>query len=149
MITLTTDQTPWKVIPLKYCTVSFYEFWAWTQFPDGSGYGAYPDYRADAPHWPNFTDEYVQVARLTGHTDPLEYCLVHEFAHSWVAEKVLDQPSQILWALAHGQEAPHLTVYEEAATILFQAFLNGAPMFATSPFVDWIKIRDEAKKLLT
>jgi hypothetical protein len=148
MAHLKTDQTPWKVIPLKFCTVSFYQHWVWTQFPDGEGYGGFPDYEPERPYWPNFTEDYKAAAEFAGHSDPLAYCLVHDFAHSYVAQCLLDEPSQILWALAHGESVPRLTVHEEASTLLFQRFLNERPIFATSPLVDWIKIRSDAKKLL-
>ena len=149
MITLQTDQTPWKVIPLKYCTVSFYDFWAWTEFHDGSGYGAFPEYLPAYPEWPHFTPAYITAAHRTGYDDPLRYCLDHEFAHSYVAQEVLDQPSAVLWALAHEEPPPAMTVFEEALAMAFQGFLNGQTIFATSPLVDWEKIRKDAKILLT
>jgi hypothetical protein len=149
MAHLKTDQTPWKIIPLKFCTVSFYRHWVWTQFHDGEGYGGFPDYEPDKPFWPNFTDDYRAAAKFAGYLDPLAYCLDHDFCHSLVNERVLNEPSHILWALAHGEPVPRLTVQEEAATILFQRFLNGGRIFATSPDVDWFKIRSDAKKLLT
>jgi hypothetical protein len=147
-VTLKTDQTPWKVIPLRYCTVSFYEFWAWTEFPDGCGYGAFPDYDSAKPFWPNFTDDYREVAAFAGYDDPLLYCLEHEFFHSLIAERVFDKESGVLWALAHSEPPPLITVHEESATILFQRFFQGEKMFATSPRVDWFAIRDDAKRLL-
>lgn len=145
-VTLKTDQTPWKVIPLETCTVSFYEFWVWTQFPDGSGYGGYPDYTQEG--WPHFTDDYRAVATLTGYDDPLRYCLEHDFFHSWVAWRILERPSSVLWALAHNEPPPLITAHEEALTILAQSYYNGGRMFATSPRVDWASIMKDAKRLL-
>ena len=149
MITLQTDETPWKVIPLKYCTVSFYDFWAWTQFHDGSGYGAFPEYLPAYPEWPHFTPAYITAAHRTGYDDPLRYCLEHEFFHSYIAQETLDSPSAVLWALAHCDPPPPTTVHEEAITMAAQAFYNGQAIFATSPLVDWEKIRRDAKILLT
>ena len=149
MAVLKTDQTPWKVIPLRYCTVSFYRHWVWTEFPDGQGYGGLPEYEPENPYWPNYTEDYREAARFVGTVEPMVYCLVHDFCHSLIAERVLNEPSQILWALAHGEPAPRLTVYEEALTLQFQRYLNEGKMFAVSPSVDWFKIRSDAKKLLT
>jgi hypothetical protein len=149
MAHLQTDQTPWKVIHLKFCTVSFYQYWVWTQFHDGEGYGGYPDYEPEQPYWPNFTGDYRAAAKFAGNLDPLVYCLVHDFSHSFVMQEILNQPSQIIWALAHGEPVPELTVFEEAMALLFQRYLNGGRMFATSPKVDWFKIKHDAQNLLT
>jgi hypothetical protein len=148
MAILTTDQTPWRIIPLKFCTVSFYRHWVWTQFHDGQGYGAFPEYEPDRPFFPNYTEGYRAAAKFAGNLDPMVYCLVHDFAHSLVMQEVLDEPSQILWALAHDEPVPRLTVFEEATVLVFQRFLNGGRIFATSPKVDWFSIRDKARRLL-
>lgn len=146
-VTLKTDQTPLKVIPLETCTVSFYEFWVWTEFPDGSGYGGHPEYTQAG--WPHFADDYRAVATLTGYDDPLRYCLEHDFFHSFVSERVLGAPSCVLTALAHREPPPLFTAHEEAITQAFQTFLNGGPIFATSPRIDWFRLREEAKALLS
>lgn len=148
MALLKTDQTPWKVIPLKFCTVSFYRHWVWTQFHDGEGYGGFPDYEPEKPYWPHYTEDYRAAAKFAGELDPMAYCLVHDFLHSYTAERLLNEPSQILWALAHGEAVPRLTVHEEATALLFHRFLRGGRIFATSPLVDWFKIRSDAKNLL-
>jgi hypothetical protein len=149
MAHLKTDQTPWKIIPLEFCTVSFYEHWVWTQFPDGEGYGGFPDYEPDKPYWPNFTEDYKAAAKFVGEIDPIVYCLVHDFLHSLVAERVLGEPSQTLWCLAHGLPTHPLNAHEEALTMAVHRYINGARIFATGQNIDWIKIRSDAKKLLT
>lgn len=149
MIRLETNETPWRVIPLKFCTVSFYDYWVWTQFPDGSGYGGHPQYKPHANFYPNFTDDYREAALSVGYTSPMEYCREHDFFHSLISERVLDEPSQILWGLAHeDKEPPRYTVHEEAITLLFQSFYRGRPIFATSPDVDWFAIREDARRML-
>jgi hypothetical protein len=154
MAILATDQTPWKIITLKYCTVSFYRHWVWTQFPDGQGYGAFPEYEPDRPFFPNYSEGYRAAAKFAGYTDPMVYCLVHDFSHSYIAERVLNEPSQTIWRLAHGEPVSRYNAHEESLTLMFQRHLNGARMFATGvdasgKEIDWEKIRSDAKKLLT
>lgn len=140
IVTLNTDRLPTKSIPLTFCTVSLYDGWCWTQFADGSGYGAYP----------HDTPEYRNLAQRLGYSDIMIYCWEHEFCHSFVSEQISGQPSTILWALAHKRRHPDSTVYEEALTQAFQGFLRGGvPMTATAPDIDWEAIRDRALWLLT
>lgn len=139
-VTLDTDQLPIKSIALTFCTVSLYDGWCWTQFSDGSGYGAYP----------HDTHEYHALAGRLGYRDIMAYCWEHEVCHSLIAQEISGQPSAILWALAHGRQHPDCTVYEEALTQAFQSYLRAnIPMTATAPDVDWYAIRERALWLLT
>jgi hypothetical protein len=139
MITLTTDQVPFKIVPLKFCTVNYYQHFVWTEFTDGSGYGGVPDPGLD----------YLQLAQRLGYPDAIRYCREHDFLHSALSEMVSGRPSPILWALAHEEPAPPETVYEEALVQMFQASLRGGlPMTATSPFVDWWDITNKIRRLL-
>lgn len=139
-VRLETDQTPLRAVRLTFCTVSLYDGWAWTAFPDGSGYGAFP----------HDTDEYREVARRMGYgADTMAYCWEHEVCHAFIEQEVSGRPSPILWALAHGRRHPDSTVYEEALTQAFQAFLRAnTPMSATAPDIDWPALRSKALWLL-
>jgi hypothetical protein len=139
IVTLDTGEPPLRTVRLTFCEVRHYGAWAWTQFPDGSGWGAYPDGGAD----------YAALAARLGYPDPMAYCFEHEFAHSFVEQEVSGRPSGVLWALAHGRKAPDSTAHEEALAQAFQAFLRGVlPMTATSPHVHWYRLRDKALALL-
>ena len=140
IVTLSTDQLPVKRIQLTFCEVRLYDGWCWTQFPDGSGYGAYP----------HDTPEYRTLAERLGYSDIMTYCWEHEFAHSFIVQEISGGPSKILWALAHKQRHPDSTVYEEALTQAFQGFLRAnIPITATAPDVDWLSIKERALWLLT
>ncbi len=134
------DRVPLRVFPLRHCTVSFHDTFSWTQFPSGQGYGAVP----------GKDDSYQTLTRRLGYgDDTLAYCLEHDFLHSFVEQEVYDRPSPILYALAHGLDAPETTAYEEALVQLFQGFLRaGWDMTATQPGVDWWNIRIKARILL-
>lgn len=139
-VRLETDQTPIRTVRLTLCAVSLYDGWAWTAFPDGSGYGAFP----------HDTDDYRDLAQRLGYgSDTMAYCWEHEVCHSFVCERISGHPSAILWALAHGRRHPDSTVYEEALVQAFQGFLRGGiPMTATAPDVDWHALRRDALWLL-
>ena len=139
IVTLDTDEPPLRTVRLTFCELRHYGAWAWTQFPDGSGWGAVPHPGAD----------YAALAARLGYPDPMSYCYEHEFAHSFVEQEVSGRPSGVLWALAHGRKAPDSTAHEEALAQAFQGFLRGGlPMTAVSPYVDWYALRAKALSLL-
>lgn len=131
---------------LTFCEVRQYRddyLWTWTQFPDGSGYGATPD------HSDGGRAGYADLARRMGCGSVDEYCFVHEFTHSFIAQEVSGGPSPVLWALAHKRRHPDHTVYEEALVLNFQGFLHGGvPMAAVAPDIDWWALRAKALRLL-
>jgi hypothetical protein len=130
------DRVPRRVFPLRHCTVSFYDHFAWTQFPSGQGWGAVP---SDDPSYR------ALAARLGYGDDILAYCLEHDFLHSFLEQEVFQRPSPILYALAHDVPPPPTTCYEEALVQLFQGFLrNNWDMTATHPDIDWCVIRTKA-----
>ena len=135
-----------RTVPLTFATVSQYRdayLWTWTQFPDGSGYGAQPDYSDEG------AERYADLARQLGYDTVDEYCFVHEFCHSFIEQEISGRASPVLWALAHKARDPDHTVYEEALVLAFQAFMHGGmPMYAVSPNVDWYGLRAKALSLL-
>lgn len=135
-----------RSVPLIFCTVQQYRddyFWTWTQFPDGSGYGAQPDYSEDG------RERYADLARRLGYQSVDDYCFEHEFAHSFVEQEIAGRASPVLWSLAHKRRHPDHTVYEEAVAQAFQGFMRAdIPMTATAPDVDWYRLRDKALWLL-
>lgn len=151
MITLTTDEKPFRAFRLKYCTISYFEHFVWTAFPDGAGFGG------TVPTDPIEADRYLARAQRLGYADSISYCREHDFLHSYLAQEVPvlspDVPagrSAIMWSMAYEWGyAPPITTYEEAQVILFQSFLRaGEDMDAVSPDVDWLAIRQKAWKLL-
>ena len=93
-VRLETDQTPIRTIRLAFCTVLLYDGWAWTAFPDGSGYGAFP----------HDTDDYRDLAQRLGYGgDTMAYCWEHEVCHSFD----VDWPAlrrDALWLLDHAAD---------------------------------------------
>ncbi len=131
-----------KAIPLLFCEVRQYRddhLWTWTQFPDGSGYGAIPE----------FSEPYVKLARRSGYDTVDDYCFVHEFTHSFLEQELAARASPVLWSLAHKQRHPDHTVWEEALVLAFQRFMHGGmDMHATAPDIDWFALRSKALWLL-
>lgn len=132
-----------RSVRLTFCTVSQYRddhLWTWTQFPDGSGYGAIPE----------FSEAYVSLARRLGYGYSVDdYCFAHEFTHSFLEQELNGRASPVLWALAHKKRHPDHTVYEEALVLAFQGFMHGGmTMEATAPDIDWYALRDKALRLL-
>ncbi len=138
-VTSDTTEIPVREINLTFCKIQLFDGWVWTQFPDGSGYGAYP----------HDTPEYREVANRLGYDCTMAYCFEHEFCHSFVAQEIIGSPSPVLWALAHHRRHPDITVFEEALVQAFQAYLKGvAPMSAVAPDVDWYCLVRNAQSLL-
>lgn len=137
-----------RSIRLSFCEVRQYRdryAWTWTEFADGSGYGATPDHNADTAYI------YADRARRVGCGDVDDYCFQHEFVHSFLNEKLDGRASPVLWALAH-KKTPVGTAAEESLVIHFQEFVNGVSpndiMEGADEGVDWYALRDEARFLL-
>jgi hypothetical protein len=131
---------PLRIFPLRYCEVTFYDTFAWTQFSSGQGYGAVPS---------NDPCYRTLAARLGYGEDLTRYCLEHDFLHSFIEQEVFDRPSPILYALAHDLPPPPTTAYEEALVQMFQGFLRSDwDMTATQPGLDWCAVRAKARILL-
>lgn len=131
-----------KSVRLTFCEVQQYRddhLWTWTQFPDGAGYGAIPEY----------SEQYVTLSRRLGYSSIDDYCFAHEFTHSFLEQELAGRASPVLWALAHKRRHPDHTVWEEALVLEFQRFMHGnADMHATAPDVDWFALRSKALRLL-
>jgi hypothetical protein len=117
-------------ITLKHCTIVWTTEGCDTRFHDGTEVGACSH---DVPHY------YVIAHRLGYGDDLLAYTREHEFCHSFVAEKLFDQPSAVLWGVAHsamltGRQA----AYEEFFAQGFQRFLrsNERPILSGLPKLD-------------
>ena len=143
VVTLYADDIPSRIVRLTFAEVRLYDGWVWTQFPDGSGYGAYPDNSEEG------RDRYLDLARRLGYETAMGYCWEHEVFHSFLAQELHGRPSPILWALAHNKRHPEYTVEEEATVQAFQGFMRARlPMTATAPDVDWWELRMLADLLL-
>lgn len=104
-------------IRLKFCRIEWTGYGCRTWFDDGTHVDAAP--HPEMPH-------YIRVAADCGYDDDtLAYAREHEFAHSLVSEWVSDEPSAVLWALAHGEVAPtRIVVYEEIAAQAVQRWIR-------------------------
>jgi hypothetical protein len=135
-----------KSVRLTFCEVRQYRddhLWTWTQFPDGAGYGATPDFSDGG------AEQYAKLARRLGYDTVDDYCFVHEFCHSYLEQELAGRASPVLWALAHKRRHPDHTVWEEALVLAFQRFMHGNDyMHATAPDIDWFAIRSKALRLL-
>lgn len=128
-----------RTITLRHCRVRFWEWGCETIFSDGSS----------VPSVPHETPHYFVISHRCGYGDDLlSYCCEHDFAHSFVAEKLLDQPSVVLSGLARGHSMPgKAAAYEELVAQVFQRFLRGGER----PIVggcDWDAWASEALELL-
>lgn len=125
---------------LRFCTFTRTDYGCWTAFRDGAGFGAYPH--------PEDHHYRVVAHRLGYGDDVLAYCVEHEFAHSFVAERLMGRTSQVVWALAHGEmlSGPE-AAYEEIVAQTFQRWLraNEQPIVAGVP---WHALKAEALSLL-
>jgi hypothetical protein len=137
-----------RTVPLTFCTVSQYRdeyLWTWTQFPDGSGYGATPDLSEEG------AARYARRAARLGYADVDEFCFVHEFCHSFLAQELWGSASLVLWPLAH-KRRPVYTAGEESLVLHFQEFMNRCHkddvMEAADENVDWYGLRAKALSLL-
>src|SRR5215211_8741225 len=104
------------MIELKYCSVSFTEYGVVTRFLDGK----------EASAWPHLSDpHYAVISHRCGYRDDLlAYCREHEFVHSFLAEKLRDEVSWIVWACAHDLPFPSTFLCEEALVQHFQRWLR-------------------------
>lgn len=111
-----------------------------TIFKDGRTCVAWP--HPDQPH-------YHAVAHRCGYADDLAaYCFEHEFAHSFLCERLLDRECPVLRACSEDRESSGAeAAFEELAVQAFQQFLraNQRP-FAGD--VNWDALKTEALKLL-
>jgi hypothetical protein len=128
------------VISLKFCTLEFTDDGAVTRFPDGTEIVAHP-------HPGNH--HYNVISHRLGYGDDiLRFCQEHEFAHSFVAERLLDRPSVVLSALAHGTVlSGRNAAFEELTAQAFQRWLraNERPIISG---VKWDEMKADALELL-
>jgi hypothetical protein len=137
-----------RSIPLSFCEVRQYRdqyLWTWTQFPDGSGYGATPDFSNEG------ATRYARRSARLGYDSVDQFCFVHEFCHSFLAQELWGSTSPVLWSLAHKRK-PFGTAGEESVVLHFQEFMNGCleddVMEAADEDVDWYGLRAKALRLL-
>jgi hypothetical protein len=72
------------------------------------------------------TPHYHVISHRCGQQDNLlGYVRDHEFCHSFLWEKLFDEPSGVLWELAHKRMLPtNDSIVEEAAVQMFQRWLR-------------------------
>lgn len=110
---------------------------AWTYFDDGTSCFNHPP-----DHW-----FYRNVASWCGHTDLDQYNWEHEVTHAFLAEKMWDAPSPILWNAAHNRKGNIVgSKYEERWCYHFQRFLRGIASDVVEP--EWHEWRVDARRRL-
>lgn len=127
------------MIALDGCQIEKTDFGSVTRFDDGSYVNSVA-----------YTDaHYHVIAHRCGYNDDvLQYCFEHDFCHLFISLHLLNKPSPILWALAHGSQIPdHEAAFEEIAVHAFQRWLraNEQPIVAG---VDWFGMKAMALDLL-
>lgn len=131
---------PRRAIRLRHCRLDVFDWGCATRFEDGSSAPSVPDWVGA---------HYAVIAHRTGYGDDrLAYCVEHDFAHSFVAEKLFDRPSEVLLSLAHGKTlSGRRAAYEEIAAQVFQRWLraNERPIIGGC---DWDGWKREARGLL-
>jgi hypothetical protein len=124
---------------LKYATLTFDPKGCSTWFEDGKC----------APAVPHDTHHYHVIAHRCGYADDImAYCREHEFAHSFMEERLQDRPSRVLWGVAHNQQlsGPE-AAYEEMMAQAFQRWLRAGERPIISG-VDWDALKRDALRLL-
>lgn len=133
-------------ITLKYARLEIWTNACFTKFEDGLW----------CPSEPQDTDHYNEITRRCGYyigPSPTEmarwrYCVEHDFAHSFIEERMYDRPSRVLRGIARGWplSGPH-AAYEEFMAQGFQRWLhtNERPIIGG---VDWDQLKKEALEKL-
>jgi hypothetical protein len=134
-----------KVIRLKYVTLHLdteapKEKRIRNVFPDGREWNAYP--HPEQPH-------YYVIAHRCGYGDDLwAYAWEHEFAHSFVCERLGDEPSYVLSCMVDGIEPDRYKVLQEEALVqTFQRWIRASER----PIIEgasWSHLKDDAIRLL-
>ena len=129
------------MIELRFCAVERTEWGCVTRFPDGAEVSAHP--HPEMPH-------YHIIAHRCGYGDDLlSYCVEHEVAHAFVAERLRGGPSYVLLALAHGEPVePGAALYEEMVAQQFQRWVraNERPILGGA---DWDGLKSDFLRLVT
>ena len=131
---------PGAKIELRHCTVEFLDWGCMTHFRDGTSFGAHP----------HETHRYYVVSHKCGHGDDIMgFCRYHEFFHSFTAQRLHDEPSYVLWTLAHKMPQNRGdVVYEEmAAQQVHQWVMTGDEPIISGH--DWHDLKTEALFLLS
>lgn len=124
------------MIALRFCTVEWTPDGCFSRFHDGRAFAAHPH---DLPHY------HALAFRLGYEGDILRYCREHEVAHHVIGE-AFDQPSLVLWALAHGAEPSAFdAAAEEALAMNLQAYARTSQ----PPFVDRVDWRQARARFLS
>lgn len=129
-----------RTIRLRHCSIEYTDAGCTMRFDDGAAIDAIP--HPSLPHY------HVIAHRLGYGDDLMAYCREHEVCHALIAEWFHDEPSQVLWALAHGEPHDYASgVLEEIATQALQRFIraNERPIVGD---VDWDALRERALKLM-
>lgn len=109
---------------LKYCRVEQTEYGCITTFEDGetSSNWAPQDYSIGPGHP---YEGFVKTANDCGFDNLLEYIFDHDLSHAFLAEKMFNKPSPVLWAAAHGGcPGDASTLYEERYVYHWQRYVN-------------------------
>lgn len=94
-----------------------------------------------ARSYPHDTHHYHVISHRCGYGEDIEqYCLDHDFVHSFLAEVIDGAVSSVLWAMAHDKVPDQWeALTEEALVQTFQAWLraNVRPILADGDWDIW------------
>jgi hypothetical protein len=102
------------MISLKYCIVNATNTGVETIFPDDT----------ISTNWPPDDEYFRQVVKDCGfNCDEIGYIRHHDLSHAFLAEKMFDKPSPVLWNAAHEIAMDiNASLYEERWVYYWQRF---------------------------
>lgn len=126
------------MIALRHCRLRERKFGIETEFPDGS----------TSANWPPDDDAFMGVVRDCGFADALAYIRDHDLAHAFLAEKMFDAPSPVLWSAAHGGCLGKTeSLFEERFVYHWQRYAKGITSSLEREWTLWLpeyqRITDE------
>lgn len=117
------------LIQLKYCTIELVGTDTVTTFEDSSKCVAIP---TPYEYYPGIW------ADVGCEGEPVRYNFEHEFIHSFLAEKMWDDKSYVVWMQAHDKRMSHVGAkFEERWCWHFHRFLNGLGLAVEQDWWAW------------
>lgn len=104
------------MIELKHCRLEMRPYGIETVFPDG----------LNSSNWPPDDVSFLRIVSDCGFNDPIAYIRDHDLSHAFLAERMFDIPSPVLWMAAHCV-TPHggnLGAFEERTVYYWQRFIS-------------------------
>src|SRR4051812_9790434 len=104
------------MVELKYCNLYETQYGARTIFSDAF----------ETSNWPPDDANFHHIVSDCGFTNSHSYIVDHDLAHCFLAEKMWDAPSPVLWSAAHGLHLERTaSLFEERWVYHWQRFSQG------------------------